>query len=566
MTEANHNFCRILAVDDENIVQSLIRDALEDEGLEVDTAASGEAALKVLKSKPIDLLITDIRMPGMSGTELVERARQISPNIGVVFITGYASLTSAKDAIKQGALDYIMKPFDLSEIRNSVHNAMAKMAETSGATSHDQLDSLSDLSHVLFSAGDRRSLATSSLKFAMMHLKSQSGSILFWDADAEQYVQLTLDGDNSREETIGRAPLYSLATEGELLGIQEPCLVTSLDNHPIYQRHANPQLEPFLIPSWVIKNTPVVTVPIMRPSQFYGLATLSLDSDITSVGQSDFKFLAVTANQLAISLENLQLLEESQQAYSRLRELQEETIELEKMATRGTMSAEIGHELNNFLSVVAGNVELLKVHVGRGAFDKLDKYLDRVTNTLAKMKSFTDNLMDLSSISSQQEVIRFDHLIQEVVEYVRPQKRFEGIELIMPAEIDPIHLQADHTQMQQVLYNLFHNAADATVDCDQRQIHVSLVTYPDLGSFQVAIRDTGVGFDQDLLKKAFQEQFTTKESGHGFGLVICKRIVDNHGGELQIESVPGEGTRISITFPLASVEEANQHVTAEQTA
>jgi signal transduction histidine kinase/CheY-like chemotaxis protein len=564
MTESSHNSYRILAVDDENIVQSLIRDALEDEGHEVVTAASGEAALKLLESRPIDLLITDIRMPGISGTELVERARQINPGIGVVFITGYASLTSAKDAIKQGALDYIMKPFDLAEIRNSVRNAIAKLAEIAGAASHDRLDSLSDLNHVLFGAGDRRSLATSSLKFAMMHLKSQSGSILFWDADTGQYHQLSIDGDSTHEEPIGREPLYSLATQGDLLGIREPCQITSLDNHPIYQRHANPELEPFLIPSWVTDEAPVVAVPVMRPSQFHGLVTLSLDSDTTSVDQSDFKFLAVTANQLAISLENLQLLEESQQAYSRLRELQAETIELEKMATRGAMSAEIGHELNNFLGVVAGNVELLKMHVHKGDFDKLDRYLDRVSSTLARMKSFTDNLMDLSSISSQKEVIRFDHLIREVVDYVRPQKRFEGVELSLPAEIDPIHLLADHTQMQQLLYNLIHNAADATAGCEQRQICVSLAAYPDLNSFQVAIRDTGVGFDQNLLNRAFQEQFTTKESGHGFGLVICKRIIDNHGGELQIESAPGEGTCISITFPLAAVEETDRPVTADQ--
>ena len=566
MTKSNNNSYRILAVDDEDIVQSLIRDALEDEGHEVITATSGKSALEVLESKPVDLLITDIRMPHMSGTELVERARLINPSIGVVFITGYASLTSAKDAIKQGALDYIMKPFDLSEIRNSVRNAIAKHSEMASAASHDRLDSLSDLSHVLFGAGDRRSLATSSLKFAMMHLKSQSGSILFWDAASEQYLQLSINGETTYEETIGREPLYSLVTQGDLVDIHKPCLVTSLEDHPIYQHHNNQELKPFLIPNWITDEAPVVTVPVVRPSQFYGLATLSLDSDITSVNNSDFKFLAVTANQLAISLENLQLLEESQQAYSRLRELQNETIELEKMATRGIMSAEIGHELNNFLGVVSGNVELLKMHAQKGNLDKLDKYVNAVISTLARMKSFTDNLMDLGSISSHKEIIRFDHLIQEVVDYIQPQKRFEGVELSLPDEIDPINLYADHTQMQQLLYNLFHNAADAMVGCEQRQISVNVSVDPDLNNFQVTIRDTGVGFEQDLLNKAFQEKFTTKESGHGFGLVICKRIIDNHNGELQVESTPGEGTRISITFPLVTDKEPNQHTYANQTA
>ena len=241
-------------------------------------------------------------------------------------------------------------------------------------------------------------------------------------------------------------------------------------------------------------------------------------------------------------------------------------IELEKMATRGTMSAEIGHELNNFLSVVAGNVDLLQLHLKKGNYDQLDRHLGAVAGTLARMKSFTDNLMDLQPISSQPEVIRFDHLIREVVEYVQPQKRFEGIELSLPTEIQPIPLKADHTQIQQLLYNLLHNAADATIGCEERTIQVSIEDHQDLNSFRIAIQDSGVGFDGELLSKAFQEKVTTKESGHGFGLVVCKRIVDNHGGELQIESAPGEGTCISITFPLARTKESISQIPADHLA
>jgi len=304
----------------------------------------------------------------------------------------------------------------------------------------------------------------------------------------------------------------------------------------------------------------MIAVPVMRAATFHGLMMLAHDEDTVKIKGTDLKFLAITANQLAITLENVSLLEETQQAYSRLKELQDETIELEKMATRGTMSAEIGHELNNFLGVVAGNVDLLKLHLEKQNYDRLDKYLSTVSSTLAKIKTFTDNLMDLSSISSKKETIRFDRLITEVVEYLRPQKRFEGIEISMPAEIEPVALEADNTQIQQLLYNLFHNAADATIECEQRQISVSLAADPQLGTFQVAIRDTGVGFGSESLSKAFQEKFTTKESGHGFGLVVCKRIVDNHGGELQIESVSGEGTCISITFPLAVEATATQPI------
>ena len=159
--------------------------------------------------------------------------------------------------------------------------------------------------------------------------------------------------------------------------------------------------------------------------------------------------------------------------------------------------------------------------------------------------------MDLRPISSKKEVVYFDRLITEVVEYLQPQKRFRGISMVLPDHIDSIPFEADITQIQQLLYNLFHNAADAMVGREVREISINVGANPKQDSFTVCIKDTGVGFDPELLSKAFHEKFTTKDSGHGFGLVVCKRIIDNHGGELSVESSPGAGTCISLTFPLA---------------
>jgi signal transduction histidine kinase/DNA-binding response OmpR family regulator len=542
--------CCILAVDDEEIVQSLVRDALEDDGHRVHTATNGFDALQILQTKRIDLLITDIRMPNMSGTDLAEQARALNPAIGVIFMTGYASLTSAKDAIKRGALDYIMKPFELAEMRLAVSNAIEKLS--SAAASNEQLTSLSDFSNMLFAAGDRRSLVTSSLRFAMMNLKCERGSVLFYDRDLGEYVMFTDWANESREVVIGREPVHSMADDGLLQQMHEPILVSSLEEFPVYRKRPDPALRPFLIPPWMTEQDRVIVVPVSRAATFHGLMVFAHNEDTVRIKQSDLKFLSITASQLAISLENLLLLEEAQRAYSRLRELQDETIELEKMATRGVMSAEIGHELNNFLGVVVGSVEMLQHHLNNGHFDKLSKYVDTVTATLTKIKSFTANLMDLTSISSKEEILDFDHLLGEVVEYLRPQKRFREVQILMPPEMAAVSFKADVTQIQQLLYNLFHNAADATADCARREIRVELERDLNAETFHLTIEDTGVGFDPESLAKAFQQQFTTKESGHGFGLIVCRRIIDKHGGKLDIESAPGKGTRLSITFPIAS--------------
>lgn len=544
----------MLVVDDELVVQSLVRDALEDEGHTVFTASSGEEALEILTTRNIELLISDIRMPRMSGIELAERARAMSPAIGVVFITGYASLNTAKDAIKQGALDYVMKPFELSEIRQAVHNAITKLSEASESSTDGQLDSLSDLSHMLFETGNRKALVESSLKFAMMHLHSDYGSILYWDAERDEFVMLSISDAHSTESCLGQEPLKSVLESPHQESLCSACLVRGVEEHPLYLMSPDPALEKFIRPPWFGLKSGMISVPIKRGDSFLGIFMLATDDDTVKVRQTDLKFLSIASSQLAISLENIALLEDSREAYSRLKELQDETIELEKMASRGEMSAEIGHELNNFLGIVAGNVAMLQVHLSKGNYDQLDRYLTSVNSTLEKIRVFTANLMDLRHLSSQRETVYFDRLLAEVVEYLRPQKRFRGVEIVLPDHLNSLPLSADVTQIQQLLYNLFNNAADALTDREVKRINLELTPKETQDQFRFVISDTGSGFDTENLRRAFQEKFTTKPNGHGFGLMVCKRIIENHQGELEIASEPGMGTSIGITFPLVADE------------
>ncbi len=102
----------ILVVDDELIVRDSIKEWLEDEGFAVEMAASGQEALDKLATKPYHLMLTDIKMPGMDGVELLKRAHKPFPDLTVVMMTAYATVETAIEAMKVGALDYLLKPFD----------------------------------------------------------------------------------------------------------------------------------------------------------------------------------------------------------------------------------------------------------------------------------------------------------------------------------------------------------------------------------------------------------------------------------------------------------------------
>ncbi len=113
----------ILAVDDEEMLRSLLVKILAKEGYQVDTAIDGEDALEKLEQKSYQLLITDIKMPRLNGFELLKIVREKYPQIGVIIMTAYGDSYSVKDALLLGADEYITKPFKSFEINLIVERA-----------------------------------------------------------------------------------------------------------------------------------------------------------------------------------------------------------------------------------------------------------------------------------------------------------------------------------------------------------------------------------------------------------------------------------------------------------
>ncbi len=121
---------RVMVVDDEAVIREGLRRTLEGEGFAVETSASGQLAMERLLEEDFDLVITDLKMPGMSGMEVLSTLRSLRPDIPVIMITGYAMVETAVEAMKHGAADYISKPFKPQEIIAKVNSAL----ETSKAS------------------------------------------------------------------------------------------------------------------------------------------------------------------------------------------------------------------------------------------------------------------------------------------------------------------------------------------------------------------------------------------------------------------------------------------------
>ncbi len=115
---------RLLVVDDEQSMREWLTIALSQDGFEVESAASGEDGLKVLERTPLDLALVDLRMPGLDGLETLRRIKQVDESVSVVIMTAYATAETAVQALKEGAYDYIIKPFKVDELRHLVQKAL----------------------------------------------------------------------------------------------------------------------------------------------------------------------------------------------------------------------------------------------------------------------------------------------------------------------------------------------------------------------------------------------------------------------------------------------------------
>lgn len=118
----------ILVVDDEEIIRETLSSDLEEAGYVTETVESGEHAIAALKKSHYDLVITDLLMEGIDGIQVLKNAKKIDPEIAVIILTGFGDMTSAIDALRLGADDYLLKPYNYEEIQFRISRSLEKQA------------------------------------------------------------------------------------------------------------------------------------------------------------------------------------------------------------------------------------------------------------------------------------------------------------------------------------------------------------------------------------------------------------------------------------------------------
>jgi signal transduction histidine kinase len=256
--------------------------------------------------------------------------------------------------------------------------------------------------------------------------------------------------------------------------------------------------------------------------------------------------LATVFNQMVERLAEKQ--RDVERAIKKLKDAQEELVNTEKLASVGRMAAGVAHEIGNPLTSVLGHTEILHKRLKRKRLKDGETLLDLVERTRKETERINRIIKDLLQFSkpssSHIEAVDINRLIKDSVNVVRVQERFEAIAFDLLLEENISLAKANNDQLQQVLFNILINAADAM----PRGGSISIKTAKDKGWLIIAIKDTGVGIAPENLDKIYDPFFTTKalDKGTGLGLSISLKIIDEFGGKLRVKSEEGKGTEFYI--------------------
>ena len=219
-----------------------------------------------------------------------------------------------------------------------------------------------------------------------------------------------------------------------------------------------------------------------------------------------------------------------------------------KLATMGELAASIAHELNNPLATVSLRIESLQA--GLAESDPRRQSLEIVEKEMDRMARLVSDLLKFSRRSQPQiSTIDLREEIDKTLDLIHYHLRKSNIEVRKVFAPDTRAVLADRQQLRQVFLNLFSNAADAMPGGGTLTIQVSMTDSPT--QVLIEVSDTGEGIPPEILPKLMTPFFTTKPEGKGtgLGLPICRRIIQEHHGALNVESEVGKGTTVSIRLP-----------------
>ena len=485
---------KVMVVDDEESIRLAVERILTRLECQVVTAADGQECLKLLEQERADIVLLDLKMPGMDGMEVHQRIREQDETVLVIIITGYATIETAIEAMKQGAYDFIPKPFEAEQLRLVIKRALDKLHLTRETKRLEE-----ERRRTLFDLATEKSRTRSiveAMPNGVMVTNSQGQVVLMNQAVREQ---LALDN----ECEIGQS-VDSYIPDQKLCAFVRD-LVHDHDDGQVLSCELNMGRDVTLL---------VNARPIHGEDDGH-LGSVVVFVDISAIRKLDrlkSEFVAKVSHELRSPLSTIH----------------------EQMAM-----------------VIQDLLE-------QEGLIRDQRILSRVQERTKGLISLVEDLLDLSRLeagAAYQEIqdVHVDELLPQLVDYLRDQagEKNQELNLDLPQDkLDPV--RADPKALESVFNNVISNALKYTPEDGRVDVHLE-AEKP--GWLTLRVADSGYGIDESEQARIFERFYRVKDektryiTGSGLGLPIVKGILDDLGGSIEVHSKKGEGSTFVITLP-----------------
>jgi signal transduction histidine kinase len=255
--------------------------------------------------------------------------------------------------------------------------------------------------------------------------------------------------------------------------------------------------------------------------------------------------LTMFASRAALAIENAETYKRLKDKVNQLAETQQKLIHSEKLAVIGSMASYVAHEIRNPLVTIGGFTKSLSRFTF--ADQKIKTNIDIILDEVKRLEKILNNLTDFSKPPILEKInIQICEIMESTCTLMENYLQERYINLYKEFEPDIPQVLADPTQMKQVFLNILMNAVESMPDGGDLTVKITTVNK----SIKIDIIDTGKGMTKDALKNIFEPFFTTKSYGTGVGMAVSLKIIENHGGNINVESEWGKGTTMSLSLPI----------------
>lgn len=485
---------RVLIIDDEKVIRDGVERSLAGRNYQVDKAESGEAGIDMIGQNGYDVVLLDLMMPGIDGFGVLDWVKEHKPQIEVIVITGFATVSKAVTAMKQGAFDFVGKPFTPDYIRIVVERAVDKISLEAEARklreerilSLEAIQNEQSLLKTVFGCMIEAVLITDPNSVVVHH---NPAAIKMLDIQTDPVIGKPLSAsikDSAAVQMVGEA----------------------ISNNRVVTREFTPG-----------------TVS-RRYLRAYCAPVISSSSNGGKVLGSVTTFEDVSTHK-----------------------------EIDKM--KSDFVAMVAHELKSPLASIEQMIYALQVNCEYEAAHNCNRLHSRMTVRTRDLLRLIENLLNLSKLESGTVVFNLERtngheIIRDILEVARPQAEAKAITVDFVPCAEDWWFNIDYDHMRTAIMNIVSNAVKYTPEGGSVKVSTSVSG----GFVNLVFQDSGIGIPKNDLPHIFDRFYRVKGkatrhiTGSGLGLSLVKEVVEAHQGYIDVQSSPDSGTTFTLSFPL----------------